>query len=121
MEFIPLYERATASEQHLKTYKNIFFVNGHTLTVSAFTDNTVTFEFNCVDSVGEFVPELDLYPQVFNTVIAGEGRLNNGVYTFEKDGVKGYIEFGVSIIWVIVTESSNEHVKVRPYLFDYEQ
>ena len=121
LEFIPLYERARASEQHLKTLENIFFVNGDSMTVSAFTDNTVTFEFKCVDSVGEFVPEQDIYPEVFNTVIAGEGRLNNGVYTFENDGIKGYIEFGVSIIWVIVTESSNEHVKVRPYFFNYDR
>ena len=121
LEFIPLYERARASEQHLKTLENLFFVNGSAMTVSAFTDNTVTFEFNCVDFVGEFVPEQDIYPEKFNTVIAGEGKLNNGVYTFEKDGVKGYIEFGVSIIWVIVTESSNEHVKVRPYFFNYDR
>ena len=41
------------------------------------------------------------------------------VFLGKKDGIKGYIEFGVNSAWVIVTESQNEYVFCRAYLFDY--
>jgi hypothetical protein len=45
--------------------------------------------------------------------------LADGKYVFEKDGVKGYLEFGVYKIWLVVESSEDEHILSRAYLFDH--
>lgn len=116
--FSPLFDASLVSQKHVNTYSNVWFVNGNTLTVSAVSDSSVTFEIKIIYTDREFDPETNPDPEVYITNIAGEALRNKNRYEFEKDGVKGYIEFAVNSAWVIVTESADEHVECRAYLFN---
>ena len=121
IEFIPLYEATLAGQKHINTYSNAWFVNGDTLTVSGFSKNDTTAIIKFVYTEGEFDPETNPNPEVHITELNIQAIRNESRYEFEKDGVKGYIEFAVNSAWVVVTESQNEHVFCRAYLFNYPE
>ncbi len=121
IEFTPLFESTLASQKHLNTFSNLCFVNGDTLTVSAVSNNDVTVDIKFVHTVGEYDFETNTEPEVYITNLETKAIRNGNIYEFEKDGIKGYIEFAVNSAWVIVTESENEHVTCRLYLFDYPE
>ena len=112
IEFVPLFKRTLASRNNLHKYSNMSFVNGNTLEVSAVYENKIEFIFECAYNAPE-------ESTTYRTQISGEAILENNKYYFELDGVKGYIDFGVTVVWLTVTESQNEHVECRAYLFDY--
>ena len=116
--FVPLFEATLATQEHINTYSNAHFIYGDMLTVSAVSDSDVTASIKFVHSVGEFDPITNTEPEVYTTEISVTASRVGNRYRFEKDGVKGYIEFAVNSAWVIVTESENEHVVCKAYLFD---
>lgn len=121
IEFIPLFEATLAGQKHVNTYSNSGFIGGNTLTVSEFSTNDATAIIKFVYVEGKFDPETNPNPVVHNTELAIQAIRNGSRYEFEKDGVKGYIEFAVNSAWVVVTESQNEHVFCRAYLFNYPE
>ena len=118
IEFVPLFEATLASQKHVNSFSNSWFGNGDTLTVSTYTDNDVTVRIKFVYTVGEFDPETNPDPKVYINSIEGKALRSGHQYIFEIDGIKGYIEFGVTSVWVIVTESENEQVPCKAYLFN---
>lgn len=118
IEFTPLFEATLAGKEHINTFSNSQFVNGNTLTVSEITENDVTAAIKFVYTEGEFDPETGVEPAVYVTELNVSAAHNGSRYEFEKDGVKGYIEFAVNAAWIVVTESHNEYVFVRAYIFD---
>ena len=119
IEFTPLFGKTQAGENHINTFSNIYFVGGYTLTVSEVTASSVTAVIKFVYTEGEFDPETNPEPVTHITELSVQATREGSRYGFEKDGIKGYIEFGVNSAWVIVTESQNEYVFCRAYLFDY--
>ncbi len=121
IEFVPLFKTMLATQKHINTFSNITFVNGSTFTVSAISDNDVTMSIKFVHTVGQFDPKTNPEPEVYITNIDSKAVRNGNKYNFEIDGIKGYIEFAVNSAWVTITESTNEHVACRAYLFDYPE
>lgn len=116
--FLPICEHAEASDAHLATLSNSAFVNGSTVTVSAITATGVSFSFHSVYTVGEWAPPIE--PEVYEVILEGEAVREGERYYFEIDGVSGYLEFAVSAVWVVVTDSANESVPVRANLFNHK-
>ena len=76
-------------------------------------DETVSFTFNWAEYNEEG------YKESTGQLQDVTATLTDGKYVFEKNGVKGYLEFGVYKIWLVVESSENEHILPRAYLFDY--
>ena len=121
IEFVPLFEYAAASQKHINTYSNLIFVNGNAITVSSASYNEVSFSIKFFHTVGKFDSETNPEPEVYTVTITGNALRDGNRYSFEIDGVKGYIELSVNSLWVTVTQSENEHVMLKSYLFDYPE
>ena len=121
LKFIPLFESTLASQKHINTYSNSSFIGGNILKISAVSGDSVSFTFENRYTVGEFDPDTNPEPEVIETVVTSSAVLEGDRYVFEQDGIKGYIDFCVNCAWVVVTESENENVAVRAYLFDYPE
>jgi len=119
LEFVPLFEAIAANDSYIGTYSQYVFVNGSILTVSAAENGFIDFVFECVHTVGEFDPENSVLPETYETLITATALFSENRYLFEKDGVKGYLQLSVNSVWVVVTESQNEHVPCKAYLFYY--
>ena len=76
-------------------------------------DETVSFTFNWAEYNEEG------YKESTGQLQDVTATLTDGKYVFEKNGVKGYLEFGVYKIWLVVESSENEHILSRAYLFDH--
>ena len=76
-------------------------------------DETVSFTFNWAEYNEEG------YKESTGQLQDVTATLTDGKYVFEKDGVKGYLEFGVYKIWLVVESSEDEHILSRAYLFDH--
>lgn len=118
IEFIPLFDRTDVGEKHVGTFTNAWFIYGDTITVSSFTADGVTAVIKFIYTEGEFDPETNPEPVRYITELNVRALRCGNRYTFEQDGIKGYIEFAVGAIWVVVTESQNEHVGNRAYFFN---
>jgi len=118
IEFVPLFDATLANEKHINTYSQMGIVSERSLTVSAISDDTVTASIEFVKSYGEWDPVTNPDPEVHYTNLEFESIRNGNRYEFEKDGIKGYIEFAVNSVWVVVTESKNEHVDCMAILFN---
>ncbi len=118
IEFIPLFDATEAGEKHVGTFTNAWFIYGDAITVSSFTTDDVTAVIKFIYTEGEFDPETNPEPVQYITELNVRALRFGNRYTFEQDGIKGYIEFAVGAVWVVVTESQNEHVDDRAYLFD---
>lgn len=116
LTFVPLFEKTLALRMHEDTYENSAYIEANKLTVSEVTDNSVTFAFDCLKPGGEFDPEAE--PEVIRTLLEGEATLADDRYVFDVDGVKGYLEFTVTAVWVVITESEQENVTPRAYLLN---
>ena len=119
LAFVPLFEHAVASEEHINTYGTSGVVGGRSLSLSAVSEETVTFTLECMKTVGEFDPVTNPDPEVQVATITGDAVRDGNVYRFEKDGVTGYIEFAVNAAWVVITDSQQEPIACRAYLFNY--
>ncbi len=113
LAFVPLFDRTVATDGHVNTFTNIRFISSHSLTVSAVKGDTVDFTLRFVVVEGEGANAV-----AHEIPIQASATLENGVYVFEKDGVKGHLIFSPSAVWAVVTESENGQISCRPYLFD---
>lgn len=116
--FTPLFDATLAGEKHLKTFSVGWALYRDAVTVSEFSDTDVTASLRFVWMDGEYDPETN--PDPVNEIIPLNVRASRdgNRYTFEQDGIKGYLEFAVNAVWTVITESQNEHVPTRVYLFD---
>jgi hypothetical protein len=76
-------------------------------------DETVSFTFNWAEYNEEG------YKESTGQLQDVTATLTDGKYVFEKNGVTGYLEFGVYKIWLVVESSEDEHILSRAYLFDH--
>jgi hypothetical protein len=113
-----LFENASINHSQEKTYFNSYFVGGRELVVSSITGEGLEFTYKHIYKSGEFDPISNPNPDVYETEITGIAIKNGNNYEFDIDGLKGYIELGVASAWITVTESNNEFVQRRSYLFD---
>ena len=123
LTFVPLFEKTLALRMHKDTYTNSAYSEATKLTVSEVTEGAegaVTFAFDCLKPMdGEFDPEVKF--EEIRTRIEGEATLTDDRYVFDVDGVKGYLEFTVTAVWVVITESENENVSCRAYLLNVHE
>lgn len=119
LKFLPVFEKSLAENIHANKYVNSYFVGGSSVIISAVSDDSVTFSFECIKTVGDFVPETE--QEIYKTTISGKAVLKEGRYEFDIDGIKGYLDFSVNSVWVIVTESGNDKVEAKAYLFNYRE
>ncbi len=111
--FTPLFERTTAD--HIPA--DYPWTNGYygslRLYLSQVSEESVTFTFEWIEYDEEGYMERS---RQLSDVMA---TLTDGKYVFEQDGVKGYLEFGVYKIWLVVESSEYESILPRAYLFDF--
>lgn len=119
LEFVSLFEKTLATKEHLHKFENMSYINRGELEITSFSDNKVSFIYTCPFTIGNYDPENpDEIPQTVTTVITSEASYKDGVYYFEKDGIKGNITFAVNAVWLDITASNNEYVKCRTFLFN---
>lgn len=117
LEFIPLFEKTTAVKTHREAFYRNANSSGCRLTVNDFDADSVEFEFYYTYSKHdiETLTLLDSYETTFST----KARFDGSVYTFEHEGTKGYLDFGVNCVWLVIIEGADERILNKPYLFDY--
>ena len=71
------------------------------------------------ESTGFTWAEFTMAGEKVGVRLSDQATLTDGRYVFEEDGVKGYLEFGVYKIWLVVESSENDSILPRAYLFDY--
>lgn len=112
--FTPLFEIPSAT--HIPTddpWAPMGLSDVRSLDLIQVGDETVSFTFNWAEYNEEGYKESTGQLQDVTATLA------DGKYVFEKDGVKGYLEFGVYKIWLVVESSEDEHILSRAYLFDH--
>ncbi len=119
--FTPLFDSAFAANGHLDTFERRYYNGSEFITVTAIEGNSVAFTMDLIKLGEPTDPDDPFSYEVITTQISGEGELEGEVYTFDADGFKGYLDFNVRSIWVVITESNSENVSPRSYLFDYPQ
>ncbi|MBR6681417.1 MAG: hypothetical protein IKL40_00345, partial [Clostridia bacterium] len=117
LEFIPLFGKSKFCEDHIGKFTQSAFINGDELTLSSTSDKTISFEYLAIKPTK---PEEERGPDYKDTrtTVKGTAVKNGDVYTFEQDGIKGYIEFAINSMWFVITESENENVDCGMLLFD---
>ncbi len=112
--FTPFFEMPSAT--HIPTddpWAPMGLSDVRSLDMSRVGDESVTFTFNWAEYNEEG------YKESTGQLQDVTATLTDGKYVFEKNGVTGYLEFGVYKIWLVVESSENEHILPRAYLFDY--
>ena len=112
--FTPLFEIPSAT--HIPTddpWAPMGLSDVRSLDLIQVGDETVSFTFNWAEYNEEG------YKESTGQLQDVTATLTDGKYVFEKNGVTGYLEFGVYKIWLVVESSENEHILPRAYLFDY--
>ena len=112
--FTPLFEIPSAT--HIPTddpWAPMGLGDVRSLDLIQVGDETVSFTFNWAEYNEEG------YKERTGQLQDVTATLTDGKYVFEKNGVTGYLEFGVYKIWLVVESSENEHILPRAYLFDY--
>lgn len=105
LDYLPLTRHAEPSECKAGKYVSSSTAGGPNVTLSLVTEDSLTFQWTCSTLV-----HLSATAQR-----EGEG------YRFEADGVKGYVELAVNGVWVVVTESENEVIPCRAYLYNVRE
>lgn len=119
LTFTPLHEASLAMPTHREIYSQMGYYTGY-LTISDTSKTEVSFVWDYVAYLTEFDPEHpEIEPETFELTMEGVAVAEDGKYHFASNGVKGYLDFAVSGVWVVVTESTHEHLPCRAYLFDY--
>jgi hypothetical protein len=112
--FTPLFEIPSAT--HIPTddpWAPMGLSDVRSLDLIQVGDETVSFTFNWAEYNEEG------YKESTGQLQDVTATLTDGKYVFEKNGVTGYLEFGVYKIWLVVESSENEHILPRAYLFDH--
>ena len=112
--FTPLFEIPSAT--HIPTddpWAPMGLSDVRSLDLIQVGDETVSFTFNWAEYNEEG------YKESTGQLQDVTATLTDGKYVFEKNGVTGYLEFGVYKIWLVVESSEDEHILSRAYLFDH--
>jgi len=117
IEFVPLFETTLATEKHIDTFSTIHRFE-EKITVSAISDTDAAISIRFTHTDRKDSTDISAEPEVHITEIEAKAVRNGDKYYFEADGIKGYVNFAVRAVWVTVTESNNEHVACRSYLYD---
>jgi hypothetical protein len=120
IEFTPLFNATTPSQRHIGTFSNLGF-SGNILTVSSISDSDISFAFEHTHYIGKFDPATGIEPETHTVNIVGVANKVGNRYSFNIDGITGFLEFGVVSTWLTVIESQNEYLECGSYLFDYPQ
>ncbi len=115
IEFIPLFEAAAPSEKFINSEVNTEEIYGDTISLTAISDNEVSFVFNKVHYDYDSSTNTETKEVV---TVAGDTLREGNKYVFDIEGYKGYIEFAVNSVWIVFSESENEHVMCIAYLFE---
>ena len=73
------------------------------------------------DSTGFIWAEFDGMGEKVGVLVSDTATLTDGKYVFEENGVKGYLEFGVYKVWLVVESSQDERILPRAYLYDFRE
>ena len=108
--FTPFFERPKADHMPADDYwVNIRYGDQDRLYLKSVEADSTGFIWADFDGMGEKVGIL-----VSDTAVLTDGR-----YVFEENGVKGYLEFGVYMVWIVVESSEDERILPRAYLYDF--
>lgn len=111
LSFIPLFERAAVTADRIGSYKNPYYISSGLLTISTLEGDTLTFSVPWLHSGDTEGEEEDAY--VVTDIAATATRDENGLYRFTFEGAEGYIEFAVTSVFVVITESDNPVIDAR--------
>jgi hypothetical protein len=108
LQFTPLFGKTSPGEAHLHTWSQMAYIHGFTLTVTDVQEESISLEL-ATGNQGEAYQTVQLTAQK-----DGDG------YRFETEGLAGSLEFGVSCIWLHVTDSSVDIPGEGSHLLDYK-
>lgn len=115
LHYVPLTRHAEPSECKAGKYVSSSTVGGLNLTLSLVTEASLAFQWSYAS------PTLSPTDEPERAELNGTAQRDGGVYRFEADGVKGYVELAVNGAWVVVTESENEVIPCRAYLYNVRE
>ncbi len=111
--FTPLYDKAKPSEIDAPiTWENLQLSSLHFTLGTVHTDEEVAFRLSKVEGYGE--------EQTEEKMISARATLEGGKYVFDDGNTKGYLEFGVGSVWMIVESCEDGSITPRAYLFYWE-
>ncbi len=109
LTFTPLFAFPTPDQMDLSSaWENYRYDPARPLYLGALREDSIRFHWIGLDYEGNRT----------DTFISATATLTDGKYVFEADGVKGYLEFGVCKVWLVVEASEKENVLPRAYLMD---
>lgn len=109
LTFTPLFALPTPDQMDLSSaWENHRYDPARPLYLGALREDSIQFKWIEVDHKGDRT----------DTFISATATLTDGKYVFDADGVKGYLEFGVCKIWLVVESSEKDNVPPRAYLMD---
>jgi hypothetical protein len=82
--------------------------------------DSVTFSLEYVKYQYQITGDLRDNELLFRGEIAATAQKTDRGYEFETDIAKGYLNIGVDCVWMTITESTEEHVTCRSYLYGYD-
>ena len=110
--FTPFFERPKADHMPTDDYwVNISYGDQDRLYLKSVEADSVGFIWADFDGMGEKV----------GILVSDTAVLTDGKYVFEENGVKGYLEFGVYMTWIVVESSEDERILPRAYLYDFHE
>ena len=109
LTFTPLFAVPTPDQMDLSSaWENHRYDPARPLYLGDLREDSIQFKWIEVDHKGNRT----------DTFISATATLTDGKYVFDADGVKGYLEFGVCKIWLVVESSEKDNVPPRAYLMD---
>lgn len=109
LTFTPLFAIPTPDQMDLSSaWENHRYDPARPLYLGALREDSIQFHWIGLDYEGNRT----------DTFISATATLTDGKYVFDADGVKGYLEFGVCKIWLVVESSEKDNVPPRAYLMD---
>lgn len=119
LEFHPLFGDAPVTDKY---EGKIFGLTGvhEGLKILEVEGDSITFSVEYVKYKYHETGDLADDELLYEGVIAATATKTDGAYVFETDVIKGYLNVGVTSVWVTITESTEEHITCRSYCYGYE-
>ena len=109
LTFTPLFALPTPDQMDLSSaWENYRYDPARPLYLGDLREDSIQFHWIGLDYEGNRT----------DTFISATATLTDGKYVFDADGVKGYLEFGVCKIWLVVESSEKDNIPPRAYLMD---
>lgn len=132
LTFTPLSESAenplqSATQKSWSNYSNLEKTAGkeygaYSITYMTFENVTDTqMDVNFKYKFTYYYPDPDkdhyLLDDTTETFLKVTARKENGVFVFDENGIKGYIEFGQAYQWLIIEQSTDERFPIGSHCF----